>query len=936
MHQFVNTPKRLLGMLAMMFAVSWLSSCGGGNSNSSPSSSIPATPTLQSISVTPGNASVAAGLTQQFTATGTFSDGSMKPLTTGVTWSTSDATLATVDGNGLATTLKAGSATISAASASVMGHAPLTIGPAQPVNLVVSPAAASVVIGSSTPTKLSALLNFTDKSVVDVSSQSTWSSANPLNATVDATGNVVTVRRGYSRITATNGSFSASADFAVIAAPRYLYFASDEGLEMSRATVDANNGQIRMEGYIPTTPPGVAAVSTAFHCDNMEPAGQFLYDGSGVVVGPLTGQIQIYSADAATGTLSPLPNSPFSEPSPVGCIDFDPTGQFAFASSNIDNATQILTFSKNSSTGALTLLNSMDVGGTPTRVAVDPFGKYIYTSIFSNGFRDAAAAGYVLDATSGSLTAIPGASFALPNTAGTFTFHPSGNFVFMANSNGASIDTYSVDRSTGKLTLASSIQTCVNPTPLRFSPDGRFAYTGCSENKVGQASTGSVQSFSVGPSGALTHLGSAHTTEVPIDLTIDSSGQFLYLGTITSYIDCFQVDAQGIARFLRRVGTLTNRSASIAVLGGTSAVQYSPKFAYISSIGDNMISAYSVQADGSLFSTSSAVLNEQAPFSLSLVPFGNDLMVGSTAPNPNLTAYLLNPITGLIGPAFIFGNLFTPADAAVGAVTIDSSGQFAFETDAKNEKIYPYFRGLPIGNQSSWSIATFVDSNHQTLPFASTGATPGPVIVDPAGTLVYVGNQGDNTISAYVYFGSAPELNESTSAVTAPFTDGSPFAIGAKPLAFAFDPNEAFLYVICEDQTLRTFAIDYTSRGHIAQVTSTPLGAVPVGLAAEPSGHFVYVANSSGVSAFALNAQTGGFTAIPLTPAISLSNVNGVYVEPSGRFLYVTTSTANPSPGSGAVFAYNINSDGTLTAVAGNPVATPNQPSSMVFSAQIQ
>src|SRR5262249_31951614 len=51
--------------------------------------------TLQSISVTPANPSVANGQTTQFTATGHFSDGSNQVLTSGVTWSSSDTSIAT-------------------------------------------------------------------------------------------------------------------------------------------------------------------------------------------------------------------------------------------------------------------------------------------------------------------------------------------------------------------------------------------------------------------------------------------------------------------------------------------------------------------------------------------------------------------------------------------------------------------------------------------------------------------------------------------------------------------------------------------------------------------------------------------------------------------------------------------------------------------------
>jgi len=44
---------------------------------------------------------VPAGSTQQFRATGTYTDGSTADLTAGVTWSSSDPSVATVDANGL-------------------------------------------------------------------------------------------------------------------------------------------------------------------------------------------------------------------------------------------------------------------------------------------------------------------------------------------------------------------------------------------------------------------------------------------------------------------------------------------------------------------------------------------------------------------------------------------------------------------------------------------------------------------------------------------------------------------------------------------------------------------------------------------------------------------------------------------------------------------
>ncbi|MGA3327242.1 MAG: choice-of-anchor D domain-containing protein, partial [Terriglobia bacterium] len=67
---------------------------------------------LVSIAVTPVNASIAAGNTLQFTATGTNSDGSTQNLTASVAWSSSAPGVATITPTGLASGLSAGSPTI--------------------------------------------------------------------------------------------------------------------------------------------------------------------------------------------------------------------------------------------------------------------------------------------------------------------------------------------------------------------------------------------------------------------------------------------------------------------------------------------------------------------------------------------------------------------------------------------------------------------------------------------------------------------------------------------------------------------------------------------------------------------------------------------------------------------------------------------------------
>ena len=71
-----------------------------------------AAPHLTAIAVTPANQSKTVGATQQYTATGTYSDNSTQNLTSSVTWSSSANSIATIATTGVATAVASGSATI--------------------------------------------------------------------------------------------------------------------------------------------------------------------------------------------------------------------------------------------------------------------------------------------------------------------------------------------------------------------------------------------------------------------------------------------------------------------------------------------------------------------------------------------------------------------------------------------------------------------------------------------------------------------------------------------------------------------------------------------------------------------------------------------------------------------------------------------------------
>ena len=83
--------------------------------------------TLNSIAVTPANPTIQAGATQQFTATGTYSDNSTKDITSQATWASSNTAVATISPAGLASGVSAGATTISATQNGITGNTMLTV-----------------------------------------------------------------------------------------------------------------------------------------------------------------------------------------------------------------------------------------------------------------------------------------------------------------------------------------------------------------------------------------------------------------------------------------------------------------------------------------------------------------------------------------------------------------------------------------------------------------------------------------------------------------------------------------------------------------------------------------------------------------------------------------------------------------------------------------
>ena len=204
--------------LCLCCAMLLMPGCGGG-----PSTTPPPGVTLTAITVAPLNQSVPVNGTLQFTATGHYSDGSTQDITTGVTWTSSDTTIATISNasgsNGLATGVARGSATIQATQGTPFGKATFNI--TEPLTMItISPANASVANGI--PQQFTALGTYADNSTGDVTGLATWSSTSTSVATISNVsafnGLASTLSAGSTTIQATLEGVPGSTSFTVNAA----------------------------------------------------------------------------------------------------------------------------------------------------------------------------------------------------------------------------------------------------------------------------------------------------------------------------------------------------------------------------------------------------------------------------------------------------------------------------------------------------------------------------------------------------------------------------------------------------------------------------------------------------------------------------------------------------------------------------------------------
>lgn len=537
---------RFAGLVGLMGLVAGCG--GGGGSSGGGGGNNPPTVTLSSISVAPasGNStSVAAGLTLQLKAIGTYSDSTTKDLTASVTWTSSNDKTATVAA-GLVTGLVAGPVTITATSDTVKGMDALTVGPPNLSSVVISPDGPTIAVNSTQQFKLFG--KYTDGSVAEITQGVTWSSSDTSIATIDATTGKATAvlnALGNTNISASTASGPASTPVQLtVTATIYAYATNFDDNTVSQYVLNPDASLSPLAGKTTVNSNGTQPFSIS-----VEPSGEYVYvanwasstvgqykidksDGSLTSIG--TGSVQVglfpnsvtvnhentyaYVASLGNNTISqfqiglggqliPLATPTVASGTAPAAVVVDPTDQFAYVGNYGANSADppagpgTLSQYKIASDGSLSPIGTGSVasGQGPNALTIDHAGKFLYVANHGDGSLPGTVQQYSIGS-DGSLTSV-----AVTNV-GTrpvgIAINPSNKFLYVANYTDGTVSQFSINATTGALTPLSpaTVLAGTNTSAVAIDPTGKALYaTDRNSNKIYQftidSTTGVLTSY---------------------------------------------------------------------------------------------------------------------------------------------------------------------------------------------------------------------------------------------------------------------------------------------------------------------------------------------------------------------------------------------------------------------------------------------------------
>jgi YVTN family beta-propeller protein len=320
--------------------------------------------------------------------------------------------------------------------------------------------------------------------------------------------------------------------------------------------------------------------------------------------------LSVYSADGTTGALTALGTaSAGAEPS---SISMEECGRFAFVANRAANSVSSYAISAANSTATL-VANSGIYSPSPFGIAIQP-GCRGHVWVVNNSANTVST--YAYDSVTGLLSA--NATVASGLSPSALAVDIGGYYLYAANEAGNSVSAYKVDgfyngNGTGALTPVANTLTysILSPRSLVVDPSGKFLY-------VASSGDNRVLTFSIDRStGALSSVtGTVSTGSSPNGIAVHPTGQFLYTANSGSNdISIFSIDS--LTGVLTAVGAPISAGAAptglVIGLGG--------KVLYVTNKSANSTSVFSINTStGALTSLGTAVGTGAGPIGIAITP----------------------------------------------------------------------------------------------------------------------------------------------------------------------------------------------------------------------------------------------------------------------------------------------------------------------------
>ncbi len=928
----------VLGFLSFL-CIALLAACGSSG------------PTLNGITVAPGAAPVNVGQTQQFTATGQYSDGTSKDVTTNtsITWASSSSAVATVTSGGLAKAITAGTVMITASIGTISGQGQLQVTGAS--NIVVTPAYPIIALpGTQQFTATGTILNpnGTTTPGQDFTAVANWTSSLTTVATIDSTqdatnGLATGVADGVTQISATYFGATSNSVVLTIGASTVINLA----ITPMTATIAAGQTQLfvatetESDGSTPPAAPG--AVAWSISCN---PTGT-------ASIGATTGLVTTTASAAGascviTGKETLTGEIPNSVSGTASLSVSAAVARFAYIANSGGNT--ISEYAANPAGGALEFLTKFPAN-SPQQVIVHPSGDYLY-SIDESGYVHL----YSITPMTGAIvedTSLAGEPYAAGSGNGSSNkgvIDPTGSFLYVIDSAQNYVVGFTINQTTGALSTLTPVAVGQYPTDVLVDHTGSYLYTINSTDE-------DISGFTITPlTGVLVANApavaaapyTAGSIAAPFYGTIDPTNTYVYVpdGGINVY--GFTIGSTGIltavagspfananATYLTNIVVTPNdkyiyeldfngnvwaytvgTGGAVGTAIAPSTLIYTGTFPYgitvdptstllaVDNNSSNTISLFQIGSSGALTTLTSASTD---PIPL-LLTFDNGTAAANVTPAEAVTA---DPTTGKI-------SAFT---VAAGVLAADPNSPYTGV--AGNSQIGTsviedlFFTGSASGKQlAGYSLTA---ANPAIVPLANSPVTltwaAGPVIEDPSGDYVYVADTTNAELHSYAY-------NATTSSVMETVVPGTP-ATGLTGLqGLVSHPQGTIIYALANGTI--TPIIQYGGL-FTAGTPETPTGNWTVG-AVDGSGQYLFAVDGTGLklhyysiipvgSGLGLDGaltEVGTGTSIPgaVQPA-------GVVVDPTDRFVLVTDAKANTI----TPFTFN---PATPSLTAGTAVTTPS------------